>query len=372
MITPSKIIKGSCEITTGAFIPVSKPPVYQGESGTVKVELSLLENGSPYTIPTRSEAYFYLNYDARKRRTTSMPMSINYNTVYGVLAFDHTLLSGAPDIVVVVFDEAMNTQVACKIPVRIIESMADLAVYTSPPPPGITIYVGRSPYVGENGNWLEWNEETQTYVDSGMPARGETGTIEIIGTQGVGPDEQARFVETAESTENDRKYEAHIPAGKQGEAATFEIVKTLTGDEDSLATITEAEDSTPQNRKYNVTIPVGKSGTGLTIRGLYPSLEDLLSAHPMGNVGDAYAIGTDADNTIYLWHEDAEEWVNIGKLKGLDGKNGIDGKDGNVIFASFEIDPIDGNLYVIYPDGYDGPTFELNNNTRQLEVIINA
>ncbi len=34
---------------------------------------------------------------------------------------------------------------------------------------------GRSPYIGENGNWFEWDDPQQKYIDTGRPARGETG-----------------------------------------------------------------------------------------------------------------------------------------------------------------------------------------------------
>lgn len=34
---------------------------------------------------------------------------------------------------------------------------------------------GRSPYIGENGNWFEFNDETQSFVDSGVVAQGIPG-----------------------------------------------------------------------------------------------------------------------------------------------------------------------------------------------------
>lgn len=43
--------------------------------------------------------------------------------------------------------------------------------------------------------------------------------------------------------------------------------------------------------------------------------------------------------------------------------------DGNTLFASFELDPLTGELSVTTPDGYDGPTFELDNRG-YLSVIV--
>lgn len=52
----------------------------------------------------------------------------------------------------------------------------------------ITEQTGRSPYIGENGNWFEFNDETQSFVDSGVLAKGikgEKGDKGDTGEQGV-------------------------------------------------------------------------------------------------------------------------------------------------------------------------------------------
>ena len=40
------------------------------------------------------------------------------------------------------------------------------------------------------------------------------------------------------------------------------------------------------------------------ILGLYESVEDLMEAHPVGDDGDAYAVGTSENNNIYIWDTD--------------------------------------------------------------------
>lgn len=47
-----------------------------------------------------------------------------------------------------------------------------------------------------------------------------------------------------------------------------------------------------------------------------------------------------------------------------------EGKDGNVLFATFAVDPATGLLSMTTPDGYAGPEFALNNG--YLEVTVNA
>lgn len=32
-----------------------------------------------------------------------------------------------------------------------------------------------APYIGDNGNWYVYDVQTKTYIDSGMPSRGEQG-----------------------------------------------------------------------------------------------------------------------------------------------------------------------------------------------------
>lgn len=65
----------------------------------------------------------------------------------------------------------------------------------------------------------------------------------------------------------------------------------------------------------------GADGTSFVIRGLYETLALLEAAHPSGQAGDAYAIGTAQSNTTYLWDVDAGAWVDVGGIKGDKGDN---------------------------------------------------
>lgn len=49
----------------------------------------------------------------------------------------------------------------------------------------ITEQTGRSPYIGENGNWFEFNDETQEFIDSGVVAQGIPGEEGKQGEPGV-------------------------------------------------------------------------------------------------------------------------------------------------------------------------------------------
>lgn len=74
--------------------------------------------------------------------------------------------------------------------------------------------------------------------------------------------------------------------------------------------------------------PKGADGKDLTIRDRYESLYELEAAHPTGLTGDAYAVGSAEDNTIYIWGVDKQAWVEIGDLQGPIGPQGPAGATG--------------------------------------------
>ena len=108
------------------------------------------------------------------------------------------------------------------------------------------------------------------------------------------------------------------------------------------ATTTNWKIYNPQTGEYTVTSypsrgeqgpqgetgPQGPEGTTLTIKGLYANLEALQQAHPTGQAGDAYAVGTDVSNVIYIWDADTSAWVSIGALQGPQGATGPQGEPG--------------------------------------------
>lgn len=60
--------------------------------------------------------------------------------------------------------------------------------------------------------------------------------------------------------------------------------------------------------------PEGPAGTGLEILDEYATLSDLQTAHPTGNAGDMYLVGTGGSYTLYLWSTDQAAWVDGGAL----------------------------------------------------------
>lgn len=72
----------------------------------------------------------------------------------------------------------------------------------------------------------------------------------------------------------------------------------------------------------------GADGRSFTILALFDTLYALQQAHPTGSAGDAYAVGTATNNTIYIWDTQLAAWADVGQLQGPQGPQGIQGIQG--------------------------------------------
>lgn len=119
MSNPTRIFAGTCEITTGAFVPSSTPPVFQGEVQAIQVEVELLENGSPYTIPEGVFPYRYLYYDENAGHTSALAMEKDGAKVIARLSAAEQALPGEPWLVILLMDGSGNILVSCRERIRI-------------------------------------------------------------------------------------------------------------------------------------------------------------------------------------------------------------------------------------------------------------
>lgn len=72
----------------------------------------------------------------------------------------------------------------------------------------------------------------------------------------------------------------------------------------------------------------GNDGASFTVLGLIATYELLIAAYPTGQAGDAWAVGTPANNVIYNWDTAQSAWVNLGSLQGPAGPQGETGPVG--------------------------------------------
>ncbi len=64
------------------------------------------------------------------------------------------------------------------------------------------------------------------------------------------------------------------------------------------------------------------------ILGRYLTIEALRAEHTTGSAGDAYAVGSATNNTVYLWDVDTGQWTDIGSMQGPQGAQGEPGEQG--------------------------------------------
>jgi len=67
----------------------------------------------------------------------------------------------------------------------------------------------------------------------------------------------------------------------------------------------------------------GATGIGTTIKGSYNTYQELVNAHPTGNVTDSYLV----DGSLYVWN--GNTWESVGNLKGDTGATGSKGDTGD-------------------------------------------
>lgn len=79
--------------------------------------------------------------------------------------------------------------------------------------------------------------------------------------------------------------------------------------------------------------PTGPQGAGLVFDGTYPTLEALKQAHPTGQAGDCYKVGTDEEYVAYFWDPENEDWEPLQVMgptgpRGATGPTGLQGPQG--------------------------------------------
>lgn len=118
---------------------------------------------------------------------------------------------------------------------------------------------GKSPYIGENGHWYEWDDDTEQYVDTDTEAQGETGTtpditIGTVTTAEPGTPAAATMTGTPEAP----VLNLAIPKGVAGDIPNFTVGEVTTGQPGTPVVVTIT--GTPEAPVLNVQIPQGLQG----------------------------------------------------------------------------------------------------------------
>lgn len=134
---------------------------------------------------------------------------------------------------------------------------------------------GKSPYIGENGHWYEWDEDAGEYVDTETEAQGETGTtpditIGTVTTAEPGTPAAATMTGTPEAP----VLNLTIPKGVAGDTPAFTVGEVTTGEPGTPVVVTIT--GTAAAPVLNITIPQGLQGnTGSSVDYPYELVNNL-------------------------------------------------------------------------------------------------
>lgn len=123
--------------------------------------------------------------------------------------------------------------------------------------------------------------------------------------------------------------------GQNGQSATIRVGNVTSGQTPSIN-----NSGTNLNAVFDFVLPKGDKGDkgekgndgadgkSFDIKAQYPNEAALRAAHPTGEAGDAYFVGTDENPDLYVWLTDTADWFNNGKIAGVKGDKGDTGDEG--------------------------------------------
>ena len=161
-------------------------------------------------------------------------------------------------------------------------------------------------------------QQNKTFISVPAGEKGEKGESATITIGNVESGDGAHVENVGSDT--DAIFNFTFPRGEHGSAATIRVGSVQSGQNASVF-----NSGTTSDAVFNFVLPKGEkgdTGTSFQIKGMYATYEELIAAHPTGSRGDAYAVGTSAENVIYNWNNDTKAWDNLGGLKGAKGDTG--------------------------------------------------
>lgn len=230
---PTRTLSAVCEITRASLVITSRPPIYTGEAGAMRVIVQLKNNDVDYS-PSSARAEAYLYYQDTEYMSEAIGMEITGNIVSCLMPSSMTVRAGGPLLTILLKD--LNTDhvlVAAAAPIQITNVLGQTVITTRPPTPSEVINVGRAPYIDpETLTWMEWDNDAGEYVDTEVAAYGRPGTFTATATGlPAGSSPTASISGTADSP----VLNLGIPKGDTGAAAGFGAV-TATADATSSST----------------------------------------------------------------------------------------------------------------------------------------
>ena len=108
-----------------------------------------------------------------------------------------------------------------------------------------------------------------------------------------------------------------------GEGGILDIENVVPSVADIVAQYQRMQEVTAQTEAArDEALEASRQATRFRVLDRYATYELLMAAHPTGEAGEAYAVGSETDNVVYIWGVDVLAWVNIGNIQGTQGTQG--------------------------------------------------
>ncbi len=163
------------------------------------------------------------------------------------------------------------------------------------------------------------------------------------------------------------------PRGDYNPATQYEILDIVTNAGGSYVALKDVIGITPNNDGTNWQQLSGPGTQGVTFTpavseegeiswtndGELDNPDPVNIKGPKGDQGEAGKPAIIKHGTWWQWDEESQDYVDTGESA-----------NGNVLYATFEVDPDTMELTMHAPDDYNGPVFSLENGI--LEVTVNG
>lgn len=131
-----------------------------------------------------------------------------------------------------------------------------------------------------------------------------------------------------------------------GEGATLDVEGVIPNLDDIVAQYDEMKRVTAETEEARDQALEAAKSANFQVLDRFDTYAQLVALHPTGKAGEAYAVGTESNNAVYIWGVDTLAWVNIGAVQGAQGPAGPIGPQGptgkNGVGASARVTAIAG------------------------------
>lgn len=288
---PTRTLSGVCEISTASFLISSMPKAHEGENGAIDVVVQFRYQGKSYSVDSL-KAEMYLFFKSKNIMTDSVELAVNGDTATGGIPAELISRAGCPLLVITLTDPETGQQiVACHVSVHVENILGSTVITTRPPTPSETVYVGRAPYIGENGNWYTFDNIDFAFVDSGVTASGPRGDDGVDGqTPYIGENGNWWIGNTDTGTK------AQGPAGTGSGTVTSVKIgeETYKPDETGVVTLPETEGGAVQT--VNGVSPDDTGNVNLVVDTIETNATRI-AVTDLPNYPGVDIVGTDSDGT---------------------------------------------------------------------------